>query len=156
MGRVVRIENECHWRSLNPYDDSWRPRAAYVLEDGRQPLRGDMVPSLAYWPPENLVVVPEWWAGGGLGVFAGIKRDPAQNDAPKRLRPFGATVVRPLTRNAKREWHLMDRQEGGFAARSYSYRYWSDLLNAWAVVIGETGQDEHGPFVHVTPEDPRT
>jgi hypothetical protein len=145
-GRVVRIDDGCHWGGLNPYDERWRPRAACVLRDGDRPSRDDVIPPLRYWEPEHVAVIPEHWRGGA-GIFGAAPDRPAN-----RTRPLCATVVRPLPTAQGREWHLMHRPDRGFAERSYGYRTWSDLLDAWAVVIGEPGQDEHGVFVRVTPE----
>lgn len=146
VGRVLRIEDGCHWGRLNPYDDLWRPRSAYVLRDGDRPMRGELVPDGAYWAPDDLVVVPEHWTSGA-GVFGGASDRPA-----RRVTPWAPTVVRPLSTARGTEWHLMNRQDRGFAERSYGYATWSELLDAWAVVIGEPGQDQHGVFVRVTPE----
>lgn len=146
MGRVLRVEDGCHWGRLRPHDDRWRLRAAYVLRDGDKPMRGELVPGGSYWEPDHLVVVPEHWAPGA-GVFGG-----ASERTDRRVTPWAPTVVRPLSTERGMEWHLMNRQDRGFAERSYGYPTWSALLDAWAVIIGDTGQDAHGVFVRVTPE----
>lgn len=137
-GTVVTITDGCHWGC----DDSaaqWRPRAAYVEWDGGS--------GAGYAAPEGLARIPANW-GRGFGLVA------QQSSAGPRRKPFAATVVRALVSSEATvtvQWHLMNRQKGGWRASSIPYSSWRDLLAEWDVERGEPDMDEHGWFVPVWP-----
>lgn len=63
--------------------------------------------------------------------------------------PFAASVVRFGPREG--EVSLMNRQEGGWAQRSYTYATVWALAREWRLVFLEFGKDEHSRFIRVAP-----
>ena len=62
----------------------------------------------------------------------------------KRTRPFRAGIIRI---DGDGWFHLMNKQETGWASSSYWYPTLEALLDGWDIVLGAEGEDKHSRFI---------
>jgi hypothetical protein len=64
-----------------------------------------------------------------------------------RIKLFRPTVARPDTKPGS--WLLMNRPDKGYSELAYPFPSLEAIVERYAVVLGERGEDKHGPFVRV-------